>query len=130
MFKEKSKTMKISSPEKYIELAIKYKTHTMVLLSFLMLVVVFFIGRSTVSIPPKEAICKSEITTIKSLFVELEKCQSDCVDKLREQRDKDEVECRSRIEKGIRDSRLTEELLSCGEAKAIMPQCKRKGQWK
>lgn len=121
--------MPISNPEKYIELAIKYKTHTMILLSFLMLVVVFFVGRSTVDVPPKEVTCKSEITTIKNLFAELEQCQKSCTDKLREQRDKDEVECRKRIREGIEDSRDTVEVLSCTEAKAIMPQCKRRGQW-
>jgi hypothetical protein len=121
--------MPISNPEKYIELAIKYKTHTMVLLSFLMLAIVFFIGRSTVDIPPKELVCKSELTTIKNLFSEVEKCQRSCTDKLREQRDKDEIECKARIKQGIIDNRNTVEVLSCAEAKAIMPQCKRRGRW-
>jgi hypothetical protein len=121
--------MPISNPEKYIELAIKYKTHTMVLLSFLMLAIVFFIGRSTVDIPPKELVCKSELTTIKNLFSEVEKCQRSCTDKLREQRDKDEIECKARIKQGIIDNRNTVEVLSCAEAKAIMPQCKRSGRW-
>ena len=121
--------MPISNPEKYIELAIKYKTHTMILLSFLMLVVVFFAGRATVDIPSKDIVCKSEITTIKNLFAELEKCQKSCTDKLREQRDKDELECKERIKQGIIDSRDTVEVLSCSEAKAIMPQCKRRGRW-
>ena len=122
--------MSISSPEKYIELAIKYKTHTMVLLSFLLLIVVFFIGRSTVSLPPKEVVCKSEIITIKNLFAKIEECQSECTEKLRHQSDKDETECKKRIKKGISDNRGTVEILSCTEAKAIMPQCKRRGQWK
>jgi hypothetical protein len=122
--------MSISNSEKYIELAIKYKTHTMILLSFLMLTAVFFIGRYTINIPSKETVCKSEITTIKNLFTELEKCQSSCVDMLRQQRDKDEKECLQRIQKAIKDSKGTIEILSCSEAKAIMPQCKKRGQWK
>ena len=122
--------MSISNPEKYIELAIKYKTHTMVLLSFLLLVIVFFIGRLTVSMPPKEVTCKSEITTIKNLFTKLEESQSECTDNIRAQIDKDEIECKKRIEKEVRDSRDTVEILSCSEAKAIMPQCKKRGLWK
>ena len=122
--------MPINNPEKYIELAIKYKTHTMALLSFLMLVIVFFVGRSTVEIPPKELVCKSEITTIKNLFTELEECQRSCTEKLRKQRDSDEIECKQRIRQGIIDNRNTVEVLSCSEAKAIMPQCKRRGRWK
>jgi hypothetical protein len=121
--------MSINNPEKYIELAIKYKTHTMVLLSFLLLVIVFFIGRSTVSIPPKEIVCKSEITTIENLFTKIEECQSKSTSNLRDQMDKDEAECKKRIKAGIIENRGTVEILSCSEAKAIMPQCKRRREW-
>ena len=121
--------MLISNPEKYIELAIKYKTHVMILLAFLLVIAVFFVGRATIDIPPKEVVCKSEIATIESLFTKIEECQNECTKKLRAQSDKDEVECKKRIKQGIEDNRGTVEILSCSEAKAIMPQCKRRGQW-
>tara|TARA_B100001989_G_C24451291_1_gene419110 strand:+ start:187 stop:552 length:366 start_codon:yes stop_codon:yes gene_type:complete len=117
------------NPEKYIDLALKYKTQVTIILSIILMTLVFFAGRATVDCPPKEVVCKSEITTIKKLFEEIEVCQSSCKDKLREQRDLSELECLKRIRSAIDNHRSTTDIVSCEEAKAIMPQCKRRGKW-
>ena len=117
------------NPEKYIDLALKNKTILVTVLSVVLIILVFFAGRATVDCPPKEVVCKSELTTIKNLFKEVEKCQSDCKDKLREQRDLNEIECLKRVRSAIDKHRSTSDIVSCEEAKAIMPQCKSRGRW-
>lgn len=122
--------MSVINPEKYIDILLKNKTYMTVVVSIVVGAAIFFVGRMTVNCPPKEVLCKQELTTIKDLFKEVEKCQSGCIDKLRKQRDLDEKECKQRIRKAIDDNRNTSTIVSCEEAKAIMPQCKRRGRWK
>ena len=117
------------NPEKYIDLALKHKTQLAIALSVILMVLVFFAGRATVDCPPKEVMCKSELKTIENLFKEVEKCQADCTDKLREQRDLNEIECLKRVRSAIDKHRSTSDIISCEEAKAIMPQCKSRGRW-
>ena len=117
------------NPEKYIDLALKNKTILATILSIIIVVLIFFAGRATVDCPPKEVICKSELVTIKNLFSEVEKCQTSCKEKIREQRDLSEIECLKRIRSAVDKHRTTADIVSCEEAKAIMPQCKSKRRW-
>jgi len=118
------------NPEKYLSLIAKYKMQSMFALVFVLMLVMFFIGRATVVCPSKEVVCKSELVTIKNLFEEVEKCQAACTSKIRSQIDIDDVDCRLRIRKAISKNKSTADIVSCEEAKAIMPQCKSKGKWK
>jgi hypothetical protein len=120
----------LGNTEKYIDLAIKYKQHTMTILLFILMTASFFVGRLSVSLPTKESFCKSEIATIDRLFKEVEGCQKSCKDKMRTQRDKDEKDCKRRITNSVNNHESTINLVTCHEAKAIMPQCIKRGQWK
>lgn len=118
------------STEKYVELLIRYRTQATVAICMLFMVGIYYAGRASVSCPPKEIVCESEIKTNAKLFAEIEKCQADTLEKIREQIDKDEVECKKRIRSAIDDHKVTADVVTCHEAKAIMPQCKRRGLWK
>ena len=116
--------------DKYIELLVKYKTQATIAICMLFMVGIYFAGRASVSCPPKSKVCESEIKTNNKLFAEIEKCQADTLDKIREQIDKDEVECKKRIRSAINDHKVAADGVTCHEAKAIMPQCKRRRLWK
>ena len=120
------------NPEKYLDLIAKYRTQVTSIVFGMIVVAVFFVGRSTVDCPPKEVVCKSEILTIKSLFKEIEKCQSECTSNLRIQRDESDSSCKLRIRSAIDKHRSTTSLVTCEEVKALMPQCKkrRKQKWR
>jgi hypothetical protein len=121
--------MSVLNTEKYIDLALKYKSQVTIVLSIVLMTLIFFAGRATIDCPPKEVICKSELVTIKNLFKEIKECQASCKDKLREQRDLNEIECLRRVRAAIDKHKTTSDIVSCEEAKAIMPQCKSRGKW-
>ena len=120
------------NPGKYLEIIENYKTQATALVIGVFIVLVFIAGRATVDCPSKEVVCKSEIATIEKLFAEIEKCQNNLKDKLREQRDEADKACDVRIRGAIEKHRTTANIVTCEEVIALMPQCKKRGRrkWK
>jgi hypothetical protein len=109
-----------------VSLLIKYKSQVTYSLAGVGLIAIFFIGRMSISIPPKEVICKAEIETKNKLFDQLKECRDESIEKLRLQRDSDERVCLNRISKAVKDTQKESEIVDCETVKALYPQCKRK----
>jgi len=115
--------------DKYIELALKYKSQITIASSLLVFLLSFVAGRMTAVCPPKSEVCKSEIILIKSLKEEISRKDSDCKKLLRSEQDISEKSCKKRIKDAQKGTKTTSQIVSCEEAKAIMPQCKKQGRW-
>jgi hypothetical protein len=115
--------------DKYIELALKYKSQITIASSLLVFLLSFVAGRMTAVCPPKSEVCKAEIILIESLKQELSRKDNDCKKLLREEQDKAEKDCVKRIKEAQKGTKTTSQIVSCEEAKAIMPQCKKQGRW-
>ena len=117
---------------KLIELVIKYKSMVTYLACFILCAIIFFVGRATVDIPPippKSEICEGEEKTIKAHVETIRKKDTECRETIIEQRKKDDVECKKRIEVEIERHRLTSARVSCETCKAVYPQCVAAGRW-
>jgi len=116
--------------KEYIELLLKYKNQATIALAFIMCVLCFVGGRYSVHIPPKAVICEAEISNNEKLFTQIKEERKAHITELREVKDKQHTECDKRVVDELEKFKTKAPKLDCRIAKAIAPQCKKKGLWK
>ena len=113
--------------EKLIELFTQNKNHAIAAGFILILILCFALGRYSVAIPSKDDLCDPEYETIKGLNEELSKKDQACEERLRTQRDDDDVECKKRIRRAVEDNRSVNDVVTCEEVKVLIEPCRRRG---
>lgn len=110
---------------------------TRIAIGFFAAAAVFFAGRASVSAPDKSEICKVEIGKLKKRDIEvgqlerdilglkasLKKCEDSCDDRLRDQTDRFETECATRVANDLKKQKERFTNFKC-------KQCKRQGHCK
>ena len=115
--------------DKYVELALKYKNQITVASVIFVMIASFVGGRLSAVCPPKSKVCKGELILIDSLKKELIAKDEKYKKLLRKELDTAEKKCVKRIKDARKGNAAMNQIVDCEEAKAIMPQCKRRGRW-
>jgi hypothetical protein len=115
--------------DQYIQLLLKYKNQVSIAACFIMGVLCFVGGRYSVDIPPKAVICSEEIKTADKLFTQIEQERIKHLSEIRECHDEEIKSCESRIVKELSRFEEKKPQLDCRIAKALKPQCVKRGLW-
>lgn len=113
----------------YVKLMLRYKNQITVLLSLLIALFMFILGRVSVEIPPKAVVCANEIITIDKQFSQLQKKDAECAENVLSSVDKEKKLCEKKMRENVSSFKDSVDALDCRICKSLSIQCKSKGQW-
>jgi hypothetical protein len=113
----------------YVKLMLRYKNQITILLSLLLSLFMFIVGRVSVNVPPKSVVCANELITIDKQFNQIQKKDAECAENVLNAVDKEKKSCEKNIRDNVNSFKDSNEALDCRICKSLSIQCESKGQW-